>query len=213
MKRALRKAAVALLATLLLASIALMALAAWVVAPFEHTKKGVGATALFIALAPAADRIVIGDSRAKAATGFGGTLFAGYGGATTADLQRLTKVLCSVSDATVVIALGANDAIPALGDHPGTLERLATMHRSCADRPVLLAEVWPTEPSIPPLGGNYDVAAIRQINLGMRRLAGRPGIGLIPAPALSGHTIDGVHFKPAVSERYLRTLAGAGSGR
>jgi hypothetical protein len=208
MKRALRRAVVGLLSVLLLASVALLALAAWVSAPFEHTQQNLGRTALVIARAPAAERIVIGDSRVAMAPRVGGALFVGHAGATTSDLQRLAKVLCSVSDAPVVIALGVNDAIPALGvDVPATLARLAAMRRSCADRPVQLAEIWPVEPSRPPLGGNFDLAVIGQINRGIRRLADQTGAGLIPAPALLEHTVDGVHFTPALSERYARTLA------
>ncbi len=213
MKRALRRAVVALMSALLLASVALLALAAWASAPFEHTQRNLGRTALVIARAPAAERIVIGDSRVAAAPPVGGALFVGHAGATTSDLQRLVKVLCSVSDAPVVIALGVNDAIPALVDVPATLARLAAMRRSCAGRPVRLAEIWPVEPSTPPLGGNFDLAAIRQINQGIRRLADRTGAGLIPAPALSEHTVDGVHFTPALSERYARTLAGVETAR
>ena len=210
MKRARRRAIVVLMSGLLLASVTLLALAAWASAPFEHTQQNLGRTALVIARAPAAERIVIGDSRVAMAPRIGGALFVGHAGATTSDLQRLAKLLCSVSDAPVVIALGVNDAIPVLVDVPATLDRLAAMRRSCADRPVRLAEIWPVDPSTPPLGGNFDLAVIGQINRGIRRLAEQTGAGLIPAPALSGHTVDGVHFTPALSERYARTLAGAG---
>ena len=213
MRRALRRAVVGLLTVLLLASLALLALAAWASAPFEHTQQNLGRTALVIARAPAAERIVIGDSRVAMAPRVGGALFVGHPGATTSDLKRLVKVLCTVSDAPVVIALGVNDAIPALVDVPATLSRLAAMRRSCAGRPVRLAQIWPVEPSTPPLGRNFDLATIGQINRGIRRLADQTGAGLIPAPALSGHTVDGVHFTPVLSERYARTLAGAGSAR
>ena len=188
-------------------ALALLAVAGTVTAAAPQESPVTPRTALYLLRAPLADRIVIGDSRVQWGVQDGQALFVGYGGARIADLSRLTQVLCRLSDAEVVLALGTNDAKVIERDPDAALAALEQMVRRCGPQRVLLAEIWPGEPGKGPSGRDFDAAMIARLNAGIGRIAQAEGVPLIPAPVLSGHTHDGIHFTPAVSRRYLDLLA------
>lgn len=196
-----------LAAAVLAVALAAGGLAAWALAPCPVEPTISTRTAIRLLRAPFADRIVIGDSRVSWAKPTNRALLVGYGSATFAHLERVTGLLCRLSDADIVIALGANDTKPSELNVPTSLASLERMLTNCAGNAVTLAEIWPTDPAAPPYGKYYDVAAIAEINAAINVLAAKHGASVIPAPALTGHTIDGVHFDPATSRAYIDTLA------
>ena len=54
---------------------------------------------------------------------------------------------------------------------------------------------------------NYDPAALVRLNTDIAALAARTGVSVLPVPPLEDFTIDGVHFTPEVSARYMAALA------
>jgi hypothetical protein len=182
------------------------ALAGWAHAPYPHAQPIPAQTAEYLLRAPFASRIVIGDSRVAWGRPAGDALFIGYGGATFRQLERVTRVLCALSDAPVTIALGVNDAKPAELDEAASLASLDAMLAACAPDKVRLAQVWPSEPGVEPAGGDYDLAAISRLNAAIAARAGA-GVTVLPVPPLQGHTTDGVHFIDTVSARYMAVLA------
>jgi hypothetical protein len=190
--------------------LAVFAFAGWLVAPAPLEPTVTPRTVTALARAPFANRIVIGDSRAYGAPSRGGVLFASYPGATIEDMARMTAALCLLSDAQVVIALGANDAKADMRRPAASLAALRQMIEDCGRERVWVSEVWPGEPAKLPSGPDFDAATIAALNHGIRQLTAS-GMGrLIPQPALADHTYDGIHFDEPTAARYERVLAGAG---
>lgn len=190
--------------------LALFALAGWLVAAFPFEPLVSPRTVITLARAPLANRIVLGDSRAYGALSRRDTLFAAYPGATIQDMARMARTLCLLSDAPVVIALGANDAKPDMRRPAASLAALHAMIERCGPERVWVSEVWVGEPAKLPSGPDFDPATKTALNHGIRRLTAS-GMGrLIPQPALANHTIDGIHFDPPTAERYEALLAQAG---
>lgn len=191
------------------ALLAAQAFAWWVMAPFPYEPLLSIRTTARLALAPKAERIVIGDSRVEWARPTGEALFIGYGSATLVHLERLTRTLCALSDAPVTIALGVNDAKPEEFDLAASLASAERMVEACKDDGVVLAGIWPVEPEVAPAGHLYDPAAIAALDEGLNAIGRREQIPVLAAPELTGHTIDGVHFTEAVAADYLHALAQA----
>lgn len=186
----------------------LFGLAGWAIAPFPAEFPVSARTAGWIAKAPFAGKIVIGDSRIEYAEATDEAMFVGYSGATIRELERMSRVLCAVSDAPVVMALGVNDTRPGYIDPAASIASLSRIVDSCGPERVHLAGIWPAEPEIEPLGPYYDMQEVERISTAMEELAAQSGAAFTPAPQLDGHTFDGVHFTADVSARYLSFLAG-----
>jgi hypothetical protein len=188
----------------------LMGVSAWLVAPAPTEPMISPRTALSLARAPFARRIIIGDSRVHAA-GLGAVLVTGYPGSTIGQMDRLTRTLCAISDAEIVFALGTNDAkttMPIAGPE-ASLAQLGRMVDACGADRVLVAEIWPGEHDKAPAGAEFDAALIAQLNSGIRAMTAAGRGQLIEAPRIAGHTVDGIHFTAPVAERYLDTLMAA----
>ena len=185
------------------------ALGAWSIAPYPGPPIAKFRAAAHIAKATLAEQIVIGDSRIEYADTTDAALWVGYSGATLRELERLAGVICTVSDAPVVVALGVNDTRPGFVDIDASLAAVEGMADSCGADRTTFAGIWPPEPSVGPLGEYYDMDAVSELDAGIASIASRTGAGYLPAPDdLSGHTFDGVHFPAEVSARYLAFLAG-----
>ncbi|MGB3165840.1 MAG: hypothetical protein WBA68_03595 [Alteraurantiacibacter sp.] len=200
-----------LLALVLLSLPPLMlgALGAWSIAPHPGPPVAKVRAAVHIAKAPFAERIVVGDSRIESAQPTDAALWVGYGSATFRDLERLAGVICSVSDAPVVVALGVNDAKADFVDVDASLAAARGMVESCGSGRTTFAGIWPPEPTGQPFGAFFDTDAVDLLDTGLAEMTARTGAGYFTAPGdLSGHTTDGVHFTPDVSARYLALLAG-----
>ena len=191
---------------------AVIGIAAWATAPYSYNPKGVSRTAVALAKAPFADRIVIGDSRIQFLGDRPEALMMGYASAQTWQLVRIAKLACALGNAPVTIATGVNDAkreLPATASHAIAIEEMA---QACGDRPTIISEVWPAQPEVEPAGTAYDPALIEVIDRQSRAVAARHGnVRILPVPDLpETWTTDGVHFTPEVDELYVRTLtAGA----
>ena len=191
---------------------AMIGMAAWATAPYSFSPKAVSRTAVALAKAPFADRIVIGDSRIQFLGDRPEALMMGYSSAQTWQLVRIARLVCALSDAPVTIATGVNDAkreLPATRRHERAIEEMA---EACGDRPTTISEVWPAQPEVEPAGTAYDPALIEVIDRQSRIVAARHvNVRLLPVPELPATwTTDGVHFTPEVDELYVRTLtAGA----
>lgn len=186
-----------------------IAFCAHLMAGYPLRGTGTVKTSSVLARAPFADQIIIGDSRVDWARPSGDPLFAGYSSATAEDLAALTATICSVSGADIVIALGVNDTKANENGPDVALAALANMAEACSDNALSLAQIWPVEPAVEPSGWAFDTAQIAQINAGIADLAQRTGAQFIPAPAITGHTIDGVHFDAATAQAYIAALAGS----
>ena len=149
---------------------------------------------------------MIGDSRVAWGNRTGDATFAGYGSATARHLERLTRVLCALSDAPVTIALGINDARPAELDLASSRASLEAMIAACAPARVRLAQIWPNDPGV--MGGaDYDSAAIAQLNVAIASLAVHDRVRVSAVPLLLNLTVDGVHFTPEILADYMAALA------
>lgn len=186
-------------------------LAGWLVAPTPFEPTVSPRTVSTLAQAPLARRIVIGDSRLTGIPSGQGVLFAGYPGATISDMTRMARTLCLLSDAEIVIALGANDAKPHMRRPAASLATLQQMVADCGPERVWVSEVWPSEPGKLPTGPDFDAATIAALNRGIRQLTAQGHGHLIPQPALADHTSDGVHFTQATARRYERILRSYGA--
>lgn len=188
--------------------LALLAFAAWAIAPFSLKPYHVIRTAELVLKAPFAERLVIGDSRVSFAEAPRGSLFAGYGGATSRDLERVFGILCTLSNAQVTIALGINDTKPWEHDEAGSRRALGKIVTDCQRDDLWLSAIWPAEASMPPGGKAYDPVMTATLNAHFEALAERAGARLLPAPRLeANYTYDGVHFTEPVSRDYARRLA------
>ena len=135
-------------------------------------------------------------------------MLVGYGGATFTDLERMTRTLCSLSGAPITIALGVNDTKPGLADLDATRAAMDRMIMECGAHRTRFAQIWPTDPDVPPAGRDYDLEMIATLNVYMLDLERDADVAVLEAPNLTGHTTDGVHFKPAVSKSYIELLDG-----
>ncbi|WP_370032306.1 SGNH/GDSL hydrolase family protein [Qipengyuania mesophila] len=186
----------------------LLGFSAWVIAPFGPGFFDVLTTTETLVRAPFAKSLVIGDSRVQFAEAPEGVVFAGFGGATSQDLERLTRIVCPVTTARVTIALGVNDAKRRGLDLAATGEAFEAIARNCAQRELRLAQAWPVESGVEPSGGDYDPVAIEAINRHLADLARRHRADLLGVPPLApGFTYDGVHFVAPVSRNYADWLA------
>ena len=186
----------------------LFAVSAWAIAPFSLAPHNVIRTAEVLVKAPFATRLVIGDSRVQFATAPEGSLFAGYGGATSRHVARVSGLLCRISDAQVTVALGINDTKPYEHDEPASRAALGRIMRDCDRDRLNIAAIWPAEPGGGPGGNNYDPQMTAALNAYIAELAARRGTRPLPVPPLeAGFTYDGVHFIPAVSQDYAERLA------
>ena len=186
---------------------ALLALSSWATAPLPQKSLHFARTARFIVQAPFADAILIGDSRLQLAEPTDRAMVAGYNGATFEQLERVAWVLCKLSNAPVVVALGVNDARIPVRDVEATLASAGRMVETCKADRLSLSAIWPTESEIEPFGSYYDTGAVAEIDQGLQQIAQEKGVTIVPPPDLSDHTSDGVHFKPEVSRLYVNTLA------
>lgn len=190
--------------------LALVAFSAWLVAPAPTEPVISPRTALALLRAPFAERIIIGDSRVHPA-GLGRVLVTGYPGSTIGQMDRLTRALCAISSADIVIALGANDAkttMPVPGAER-SLRQLGEMVDVCGPDRVLVAQIWPGEHDKQPAGMEFDASMIARLNAGMAAMTGSGRGRLIAAPAITDHTSDGIHFTPPVAQHYLDVLIAA----
>ncbi|MBX7495372.1 SGNH/GDSL hydrolase family protein [Qipengyuania sp. 6B39] len=186
----------------------LLAISAWAIAPFSYAPYHVIRTAEVLVKAPFASRLVIGDSRVQFATPPEGSLFAGYGGATSRHVARVSGLLCRVSDAQVTIALGINDTKPYEHDEAASRAALASIMRACDREKLWIATIWPAEPGVEPGGDAYAPVMTARLNAFIAELAGRRDMTPLPVPALDpGFTYDGVHFVEPVSQDYAARLA------
>ena len=197
---------------IVVSAFAVIGIAAWATAPYSYNLKAISRTAISLAKAPFADRIVIGDSRIQFLGARPEALMMGYSSAQTWQLVRIARLTCTLSDAPVTIATGVNDAkrrLPATRRHAQAVEVMA---QACGDRPTNISEVWPTQPEVEPAGAAYDPVLIEMIDRQSRAVAARHGnVRILPVPKLPANwTTDGVHFTPEVDELYVQTLtAGA----
>ena len=188
--------------------LALLAFAAWAIAPFSLKPYHVFRTAELVLKAPFAERLVIGDSRVSFAKAPRGSLLAGYGGATSRDLERVSGILCTLSNAQVTIALGINDTTPWEHDEAASRSALGRIVTDCQRNDLWLAAIWPAEASKPPGGKAYDPVMTATLNAHLEALAQIAGARFLPAPRLeANYTYDGVHFTDPVSRDYARRLA------
>ncbi|WP_341713398.1 SGNH/GDSL hydrolase family protein [Erythrobacter sp.] len=188
-------------------------IAAWAIAPYPGYRYSLLDTAGAFIRAPFADRIVLGDSRVRNAVPTDDALFIGYNGATTRELERMASVLCSVSDAPLVFALGVNDSQPWAIDTQASLASVERVVEHCGPQRTYLMEIWAVEPDKETLGKFYDPDTIAKLSHDFAKLAEQTGAHWAPAPRLVGHTHDGVHFTPDVSRDYLAFLAALPRGR
>ena len=206
MQRIVRPVLSSLLVAVTLAA-TLLALASWANAPLPQKSMHLTRTAAFILKAPFADAIIIGDSRVQGAEPTHRALLAGYNGATFPELERIAGLLCRLSDAPVVIALGVNDARVERRDIAASLASAERTVQACTADGVAVSAIWPTDPDTEPFGDYYDLDAFAAMDLGLAAIASEHGVPVIPHPEISGHTHDGVHFTPEVSRLYIDTLA------
>ncbi|ANU07528.1 SGNH/GDSL hydrolase family protein [Paraurantiacibacter namhicola] len=184
------------------------ALSVWAVAPYSMDPHHSARTAKYLAKAPFADRIVIGDSRIQYLGERPEALMMGYSSGQTWQIVRIAKLACLASDAPVSIALGVNDAKHA---DPATSRQklaIAEIVEACGDRPTYIAEVWPAELGVEPAGGDYDPQLVAVIDRQARQAAARfDNVEMLPVPPLPDNwTVDGVHFTPEVDELYVQAL-------
>lgn len=193
---------------------ALLALSLWIMAPFRLAFDDVMETADTLVRAPFASSLVIGDSRVQFAEEPEGALFAGFGGATSRHLERLSGVVCPLTGARVTVALGVNDTKADELDLAATRAAFARIADNCERPGLRFAKVWPAEAGVEPAGDDYDPAAIAAINAFLDDLSARTGAELLEVPELDpGFTFDGVHFTEEVSRDYARRLAFDEAGR
>ena len=186
----------------------LLAVSAWAIAPFSLAPHNVIRTAEVLVKAPFATRLVIGDSRVSFATAPEGSLFAGYGGATSRQVARVSGLLCRISDAQVTIALGINDTKPFEHDERASRDALGRIMQDCEREKLWIATIWPAEPGVEPGGDAYDPQMTADLNAYIAELADSRGTEPLPVPTLEpGFTYDGVHFIPSVSQDYAERLA------
>lgn len=186
----------------------LLGFSAWAISPFSLKPYHIIRTAELILKAPFARRLVIGDSRVSFATAPEGSLFAGYGGATSRHLERVSGVLCAISGAQVTIALGINDTKPWEHDVDASRRALDGIAAACRRDALAISAIWPAEAAMPPGGKAYDPAMTAALNAHLETLARRMDARFLPAPELpAGYTYDGVHFTDPVSRDYARRLA------
>lgn len=203
-----RKLMTKMLLVALICLASLLAVSAWAIAPYSSRAHYVVETAGFLARAPFASRMVIGDSRIEYASAPRGVLFVGYGSATSRDLSRVTRVLCRASGAQVTIALGINDTKPSEWDEAASRVAFAQMAKGCARKDLWLAQIWPAEQGVPPAGDDYLPDAAARLDTHIAELAQSAGAGWIPVPDLArGYTYDGVHFTGNVSRLYAQILS------
>ena len=206
--RGIRRILTGAFLVLLLGLAGLLALSAWAIAPFSSRVYYAIETAQFIAKAPFASRLVIGDSRIEYATPPEGVMFVGYGSATSRHLARVTGVLCAISEAQVTIALGINDTKPSEWDEQASRTAFESMARACERDKLWFSAIWPAEPGVAPAGDDYLPRAADLLDKHIAEVAGDTGAGLIEVPELApGFTYDGVHFTHEVSARYAYELA------
>ncbi|MDP4575807.1 SGNH/GDSL hydrolase family protein [Qipengyuania sp. G39] len=188
--------------------LALLAFGAWAIAPFSLKPFYVIRTAELVLKAPFTERMVIGDSRVSFAEAPSGSLFAGYGGATSRDLERVSGILCTLSNAQVTIALGINDTKPWEHDEAGSRRAFGKIVANCQRDHLWLSAIWPAEASMPPGGKAYDPVMTATLNAHLEALAQRAGARFMSAPQMQpNYTYDGVHFTEPVSHDYARRLA------
>ena len=188
--------------------VALLAFSAWAIAPFSQRPYHVLRTAELVLKTPFAERLVIGDSRVSFAETPQGSLFAGYGGATSRDLERVSGILCALGDGQVTIALGINDTKPWEQDEAASRRALRNIVTDCQRRDLSLSAIWPAEATMPPGGRAYDPAMTAALNAHIEALAKRARARFLPAPRLeTNYTYDGVHFTEPVSREYAQRLA------
>ena len=194
--------------TFVAAAAGFVALGAWAIAPFSSESSFSPRTAVWLARAPFAERIVVGDSRVQNARTPASSMLVGYGGATFTDLERMTRTLCSLSDAPITIALGVNDTKPGFADLEATRAAMDRMILECGADRMRFAQIWPTDPDVPSAGRDYDLEMIAMLNEYMLDLERDSGVAVLESPNLAGHTTDGVHFEPEVSKSYIELLDG-----
>ncbi|TIX51844.1 SGNH/GDSL hydrolase family protein [Alteraurantiacibacter aquimixticola] len=200
-----------LLAVPLTLALGVLVLGSWAIAPYPASETIAIRTAKELAQVPFADRLVIGDSRVHDLSSGSGTLFIGYDGATIQQMERLARTACALHDAPTTIALGINDAMMHVDTVEDSIASMESIVRACQPSEVKLAQIWPAESGVEPLGDAYDLDVIARLDAALAAIAEREGLKLLPVPPLNeGYTTDGAHFTPEYNALYAETLVDIG---